>query len=232
VSPAVIEKIKKLLRLGQSSNPYEAALAMQRAFDLAQSHGVDVESLDLDEQMERMVHEYMRCPRERISRLRAGVLGVVMMYFRVNVVVGCSKGAAFIGRKSDVEIAGYVYEFLMWAGAKSLRDYCAVEKRSGRRVTSGKKANFTAGFLYGIHSNLKPRNEAVTLEDSAQALVASEGAAREAYIVAELGRTQDRKRLPAPKRNQTALDAGWAEGMATTINQPLKGERGGILAIE
>lgn len=47
----ILDRIKKLLRLSRSSNPHEAALALQRAMDLAQINGLRLASIDPDNEV-------------------------------------------------------------------------------------------------------------------------------------------------------------------------------------
>lgn len=225
----VLEKIKKLLRLGQSSQPHEAAQAMRRAFELAQKHGVDVASLDLDERTERLVHEYFKTG-ERLSLLRLRVLELVQTFFPVNLVL--SRGhAVFIGRESDVAIAGYVLDFLVWAGSRGLRDYCAEEKAHRRKMTPRKRAGFTEGYIYGVAKQLTATKAQWQLSDSHAALVVAEAAARDRHQAEIFPNTVERK-AKKTETNQNALDAGYRHGRSTQINQPLAGGERERLALE
>ena len=51
---AIIEKIKKLLRLEMSSEPHEAALAMRRARELMDKHGVTQAEIAMSNIREQM----------------------------------------------------------------------------------------------------------------------------------------------------------------------------------
>jgi hypothetical protein len=56
-TPEILDKIKKLLRLGQSPNRHEAELAVQRAFELAARHQIDIENISLDDDVRKIVSE-------------------------------------------------------------------------------------------------------------------------------------------------------------------------------
>jgi len=45
-----INKIRKLMRLAESANPHEAALALKRATDLMTKHDIDVSTVDMSEE--------------------------------------------------------------------------------------------------------------------------------------------------------------------------------------
>lgn len=227
-APEVLEKIKKLLRLGQSSNLHEAKLALQRAFDLANKHDVEIESLDLDEETSRLVHEYIQTGW-RVSFLQKLVLNIVVNFFNVEVCL-CAPRVLFVGLAHDVVIARYVFDFLVWAIKKETAAFAIDEKKARRVVNGAKRHNFIQGFIYGVASKL---NEAKThaLEDQKWALVLSERKkAREDYLGELVPNTRTRQ-IKGPRENKTALMRGWERGRETNINRPLEGAQRGTLAL-
>lgn len=224
----IIEKIKKLLRLGQSSNPHEAGLALQRAFELAQRHGVDVADLDLDERLEKLVHEYFKCP-QRVDYLRKRIFNLLVRFFRVEVCVAHRK-VVFVGRETDVQIAGYVYEFLAWAGNKGWREFESAERARRRVINQAKRQNYFQGFIYGIAQQLEGSAAAV-LDDNKTALVVTEKEARCAYMDQLVPNTTPLP-LAKVKRSLGALMSGFNEGKKTQINQPLNAGKQETFALE
>jgi hypothetical protein len=136
-SANIIERIKKLLRLGADArgNAHEAERAMAMAFELAEKHRVDVESLSLDDETARAVHERWHMGR-RFDRVRRGVFGLLQKFFHVTV---CVSGAEMIvvGRAQDVTIARYVHDFLLRAARECLRAWEAAEKAERDAVMDG-----------------------------------------------------------------------------------------------
>lgn len=74
----ILDRIKKLLRLSRSSNPHEAALALQRAMDLAQINGLRLASIDPDNEVagipwtepeNRTTNLRFRAKRDNLERL-------------------------------------------------------------------------------------------------------------------------------------------------------------------
>ncbi len=214
----VIEKIKKLLRLGQSGNQHEAELAVQRAFELANRHHVDVESLDLDERSAAIVHEYIHCG-ERLSFLKKRTLNIVTTFFHVEVCV-CSPRVLFVGRQTDIAIASYVFEFLVGAGTRGARAWEAGERIARRKVTQNKRVNFYQGFIYGIARKLGESQAQAVLDDSQSALIVGEKRQREAVLADLVPRTQSMT-IENGRRVASAMMAGYKHGQGTSIQQPL-----------
>lgn len=219
----IIERIKKLLRLGADArgNAHEAERAMALAFELAEKHRVDVESLDLDEKTASAVHERWHMGR-RFDRIRRAVFGMLQTFFHVTV---CVSGAEMIvvGRPHDITIARYVHDFLLRTARECLRAWEAAEKTERRRVTLNKRANYITGFFWGISGKLRKSREAMPLTDSQGALVVAEKAEREATMN---GLAPTRRTLPAleSRRHLDSLASGLRDGEKTHIHTPLGGE--------
>ena len=54
IDVSILERIKKLLKLSESSNPHEAALAAQRASELMFKYNVNKAALDTTEAREQV----------------------------------------------------------------------------------------------------------------------------------------------------------------------------------
>ncbi|GEM_PF-5918622 len=215
----IAEKIKKLLRLGKSSNRHEAELALERAFRLAQKYRIDVESLDLDEESEKLAHEWFRFEK-RAGYLHYRAMNVVEGFFRVKVGWSISR-IVFIGRPTDVMIARYAFDFIVRTGKRELRGFEISERNARRKMSTGKRENFIEGFIYGIIQQLKTVSEEIVLDDAKTAIVVAEEAARERYFHERLGGSKEERSLPTPRLNRTALMHGYDRGRETRINQPL-----------
>lgn len=228
---AILARIKKLLRLGadKRGNAHEAERAMQMAFELAEKYRVDVGSLDLDEETRRVMDE--RWPiGARFDTLRRGIFNVLVTFFHVTVCVS-TPDMVVIGKAADLAIARYVYDFLLREGRASLRKYEQFEKSERRRMTPAKRTGYLKGFVYGIFANLDRSRVKLALGDAHAALVVAEEREREAHLD-EL--VPNRQTITARKQrmNRTALEHGFDDGRATSINTPLgSGERETPLAL-
>jgi len=227
-SDPIAEKIKKLLRLGRSSNPHEAELALQRAFELAEKHRIDVESLNLDEREAAVVHEWFEMGH-RLSFIKKRALGLVQRFFHVEVCIS-SPRVVFVGRAQDITIAHYVFEFVVRAGTKCLRAFESGERAHRRKVNHGKRTQFLHGFFYGLSMKLRGAQQAHPLTDQQNALVVGERLSRESYLGQLIPNTK-KLSLDAGRQNKGALLASVDAGQSTSIHQPLNTTPGAPLQL-
>lgn len=228
-SAAVLERIKKLLRLAadKRGNPHEAERAAQLAFELATRYHVDLAGLDLDDESEAIAHDFMHCG-ERLTALRQGVLSILLNFFHVSVCVSRPR-VIFAGRPTDIAIAKFVHDFLLRAGTDCLKAYDRAERVAKRRMTTAKRAGFIAGFVYGVMSTLRQAGSTLQLDDAKTALICAEEKAREAEMDKVAPNRHKVKRIET-RKNQTALQRGFTAGRETKIQTPIGG--GQRLALE
>ena len=131
----IIEKIKKLLRLARSSNPHEAQLAMQRAMELAREHDIAVDSLNPDNQVkQKTVSHQDTGAKARLSYDQRYALVICQRFFHVTPVTRqkiqrdgiyarLRNFITFVGTSSAIEIALYVFGFLVQHFAYCWRKY-------------------------------------------------------------------------------------------------------------
>lgn len=142
----ILVRIKKLLALATSSNPHEAAVAAAKAQALLLQHNVamaDVDALDLrKEGVDRfdwsdIVNESNKSMewRDKLFHAVAGTMwckgwsddqrtelyrdSMRRLRWRIK------RRTTIIGRPSDVEVARYLYEFLIKTGERLSRDFIA-----------------------------------------------------------------------------------------------------------
>ena len=218
----IIEKVRKLLRLAQSANQHEAALAMEAALRLAAKHKLDVAGLDLDPEIDEVLHRRFRVG-ERLTYINKLTLNVVVEFYHVEIVVS-RPDAVFVGTATDVAIAHYVHGFLSAACLRALLEF---EKSKKRRPSLTRRRNYCAGFIWGVRRQLGEARAAVELEDSKFAIVvAGEKKRREEYM-SQLHPDSTTKPLAERKvrRHWTAAMAGFQRGQQTSIRTPLNGGR-------
>lgn len=228
-SAGTLERIKKLLRLARDSaaSPAEAEQAAARAMELAAAHHVDVAALNLDGSGEPLVSE--RFVFDGLSVFATTLLSMMRRFFHVEPCI-MGRRVMFVGRTTDVAIAGFVWDFLRGACKRCLAAYKEHERAARRKTTPLKTRNFTAGFGWGVWDKLSAsRAAAPVLSDSSSALVLAEESARKARL-AELVPNTASVKPRAQKLVRSAAGHGFAAGKATEIHTPLgAGER---LALE
>lgn len=226
-----LDKIKKLLRLSKSSNPHEAELALQRAMELATRHAVDLEQLANDPEFSDIAHRWFKAPA-RLPREWKSALGIVREYFHVTPCIDRSRRqVVLIGRGGAIEVADYVLHFLVRECRRQLVLFNDSERSRSRRMTSGKRAGFKAGFFIGIHRELGSTlaNMIAATESLALALV-SQADKRKEYMAGLMGKTVTTK-LRKERVNSNAVNAGYAAGRATRINKPIGAQSENTLAL-
>ena len=218
-SEVIINRIKKLLRLGASPNSHEAELALERAFDLAARYKVDLEGLELDDDTKRILHERvplgLRVPFER--RL---AMNIAAMFFNVNIIL--STGSYIVvGTPPDVAVAVYVVDFLVNTVRQLLRAYKRREAAARRRMSPRKRAGFIQGFFYGIISQLDSRTERLSIEEPKTALVLRDAkSARDKYANQQF-ELKDISPLRLMTPNRGALMTGYVAGRRASISRGL-----------
>jgi hypothetical protein len=230
----VLDKIKKLLRLGKSPNPHEAELAVSRAFEMAARHQIDIESIRLEDDVRKIVAEKFPC-QARLSFARKKILNLLVAFFNVNIVLTTVPRQAnvakptvtFIGKTVDIQIARYVYDFLHTARAASLRQFC---KEFRRKPSRSSQENFIQGWIYGVARTLKKAQS--DLSEQQNALIVSEDGRRRQCEESifdpdklKLVKSRD------PRQNTGAVIAGFVQGQKVSIRKPLESNAAGQLLL-
>jgi len=206
-----IDRIRKLLRLSQSMYQAEAELAMQRAFELAAKHQIDLETLDLGEDTNRLVIEGVRIGM-RLSLRRRLALGIVSHHFNVNVVISYPDARLF-GTASDILIARNVYEFLVGTSQRLSSKW---KKFAGHRFTVRRERSFTSGFFYGVSARLDKALSALEIDNTRLAVIlADRKTKRDAFVDANIRTVSHSFRKERSDRGW--LMQGYREGLETTI---------------
>lgn len=223
-SAEIIDKIKKLLRLSRSANPHEAALALQRALALAREHGVAVDSLNPDEQMkEKTVIHRETDGRQRMSYDKEYAVRIIQAFFHVTPVFNqrivrplggrayIEKFVTVVGTAADVEIALYVYGFLVHHFAFCWRKY---------RGRLRNRHAYVDGMFDGLYRKLfDAQPQPTERETKGNELVLAE---HKCYIAAVIGKTSSIKLREADHDAHAARLAGWLKGQDTHIAPALR----------
>lgn len=114
IDPKILGKIKKCLALGQSPEPHEAAAAMRQAQRLMELHGVDQETIDLQDIGEASFDGYTVT---KIRRWEACLVSSVARAFGCKVVQAVGHGRivcsyTYIGTKDKAQLAAYTGQVL------------------------------------------------------------------------------------------------------------------------
>ncbi|MBI1936702.1 MAG: DUF2786 domain-containing protein [Ignavibacteriales bacterium] len=113
---SVIEKIKKLLRIKRGGTTAEIETALALAQKLAAKNNIDINSIN--ENDERVKEPITHLSTDSLARLQmecrySALIANRFFNVRTFVLRGVSHRIIFVGTKNDLEIARYVYNFLV-----------------------------------------------------------------------------------------------------------------------
>jgi hypothetical protein len=116
MNSAILDKIKKLLRLGRCSaaTPAEAAAAMAKAMQLAAEHGIDLSKLPADDGKGGGMTHQSEPSTKGVSQFEASRL--VKRHFGVDTLfdsTGSKPVVHFIGLEENCHLARYCYVYLV-----------------------------------------------------------------------------------------------------------------------
>lgn len=147
-------KVSKLLRLSESSNPHEAALAAQRAQEILTRYNIDRAALDLDgsqsEPEEEIENFTDRAPLDEAkARLATWKTILANRLAKANQVAVYVSGSAIgiVGRPSDVEKVRYMYGLLV-------REVDRLTNRDGKGCGQRWRNSFRLGVVSAIAEKL------------------------------------------------------------------------------
>ncbi len=223
----IIEKIKKCLALGRSCEPHEAALAMKRARELMEKHGVTMDDVDLSEVSRQ------RTPMGKTvnpPRYQYALIHMVKRVFGCESVLeprytpnGWRNFVSFIGFGPAPEIAGYAFEVLFKQITRDRKAYLATLSKRLKRATKTRRGDLWAdAWVLAASSKVS----AMALTQAQKDLIAK-------WQAGEYSNLQDSKPRPVKFRGrgdhdavQKGIDAGrnvtLHHGMDGTENTPFK----------
>jgi hypothetical protein len=154
---AVIEKIKKLLALANSSNEHEAALAASHAQRLLSEHNLamaDIESVQKPQSADKVETAVAKTLPKWVRHLSAGICKAFDCQAVHHPVLG---KMTFIGVGADVQIAAYTFAYL----EKTVRRLCSnyikhhVSDRTPNRQRELMRQSYYLGAVSTITGRLR-----------------------------------------------------------------------------
>lgn len=209
---AIIDRIKKLLRLGRckGATVAEAALALQKAQELAAEHGIDLGALPPDQDgVGGMSHSTEKSTKGP-AQLRTSAL--VKQHFNVETLydsTGKKSVVHFIGVETNCQIAAYVYVYVVRSANSAWKN------RANKRLRD--RRSFVTGFVAAIDAMMPKKFHQPGLVVSAERYV--QGviiAGRKGIKIHEVNGSKK----PLADR---AFQDGYIEGTGAGINNALRG---------
>lgn len=209
----IIDKIRKLLRLGKDSaaTPHEAALALAKAIKLAAENGIDLSQIPDDTGSHGGITHRTELSQAGLPHRLASKM--VKRHFSVETLfdsTGKKPVIHFIGLSNNCDLAIYVYVFLV----RSMRT--AWRKRKNRRLRD--RDSFLRGYCAAIDSLMPATFHQPGLILSADKYIETIiFAGRTGIKMSSIG-TNSKKKL-----STKAFYNGYIEGEKTGINNALRG---------
>ncbi len=125
----IIERIAKLLALGNSANPNEAAIAIERAQRLMAEHKISMSDITMNS-ISEVEQKLPTILRDRflfttLGNLVARAFGVKHFYTKMGSV---TKSVTFIGPNDRVQSAGYTFTVIARQAAIAKKNFTAAKK--------------------------------------------------------------------------------------------------------
>lgn len=226
----IIEKIKKLLALANSSNEHEAKVASARAQALLTKYNLTMSEVDKKEsEYQKSLHE---TDRQRVSVEWKYIQDIVRTYFFVEIVqtkkpyfTGDLKVDMFgpsykfcyllLGREHNIEIAEYMIDFFDKAFKSCFKQY---RKETGAGV--GTKQSYYYGLHSGIVEQLKKSRQQVEQETG---LVVVEDADLGEFVQNAFKKDLVKSQSNVSVKDAEAVSAGYDKGKDLNIARGLGG---------
>jgi len=217
----IIEKIKKLLALANSSNEHEAALAASHAQRLLSEHNLamaDIEATHKPDSADKVETTVSRTLSKWLRHLSAGVSSA----FDCQAVHHPATGKmTFIGVGADAQIAAYTFAYLDRTVRKLCSSYMKhqVSPTLANRHRELMRQSYYLGAVSTINTRLREQKVRTPVNTSALVLV-KEGLIRQAMN--EIGNL----RTVRSRRSYISADAyakGQSDGRQIGIHQGIDG---------
>lgn len=142
-----LDKIKKLLRLAESSNPHEAANAMRQARAMMEKHGIGKDDVALADVSE---HGTGSGSKLKPAQWEANLGGTVAKAYSCKLFFAAGIGQwRFVGEMA--EVASYTMAILLRQVRKARRDYIATELKRCKAATKTKRGDlFCDAWVWSV----------------------------------------------------------------------------------
>lgn len=186
----VKSKVEKLLALAESSNPHEAALAMEKAQEILHRYNMSREDLKPGEQAPTIIHETVQLFEHPYGPLRWRYL-LIGIIARNNFceALASRNWSILVGRKQDIETVMWLYQHLeprIYSMAnRAVLTYRDQRREAGyigapwgRSSYASFRNNYLKGVAVGIDTKLQKMRESMAQNNLAIVLYNEEAIAQ------------------------------------------------------
>lgn len=214
----LLQKIRKLLALAKSSNPYEAAVAMRQAQKLMRERNINQVEVEIGEA--RSKQAFANKTPKYIHLLAATVETAfgVKGYFES----GLKTSAVFYGQAERPEIASYCFDVLYRQLAKAREEFNVTQDKRLKRATKINRADlFCEGWVSGVYRTIK--EFALQLSEEEEEKLTSYQQhlnAKHAFREAEIRESKSTGR----SSSDTAKQLGYRQGRQVELHHGVNGK--------
>lgn len=155
----LIDKIRKLLRLSDSPNENEAKLAMEKALEIAQQHGIELSKITTEVKTNSISDESIQMG-QRLPIVGNYVFCILNKFFNVKVLTSGSramgKSVILVGTPENISIAKHIYTFLSGVMEDSWKTYY-----NSRNIPLSERKNYYLGFFTELSRKLEENKKKV-----------------------------------------------------------------------
>lgn len=206
----IVERIKKLLRLGRGTNhTAEAMAAIKKAQELADNSGISIDGIDIDKEQIRITHESGGVKRCSFARRYAHA--ILSRHFSVRVFSSSWQGCVYIGPSVNIAIGKHVECFLIRECTSAWAEFEKTLPK--RKVTANKKKTFEVNFFAGINTVLNKRPIRNDKSEIATAI--------ELYTKSNF-KVKSTKLYPPSHIDHTVARHGYLQGVSTNVSRPVE----------
>lgn len=214
-----LDKVRKCLELGKSSNPHEAETALRQARKLMDKHQLEQSDVLASqvESVELQVGKGLRMPPlwvRMLSELVASAFGCIHLIQRVR---GVGTSILFIGPGGNGEIAKYAYEVLSRQLQVGKRNFFSRFDALETGVKRKMGARYAEQWLISVHDQVKSFSG---MDEESERAVS-------AYMEKHFPETEHIKPRRRPKLSQAemvAAIAGSEDGEKVSIYVPVNSD--------
>lgn len=209
----ILEKVKKLLCLSESSNVHEAEIATAKANQLILEHNLQIEKNTSQEEIKVYVSKVLTAKRNN-QKMKS--IYEILRFFMVQPVFSYSQSQValeVIGEKIHVEMADYLAKFF----SNEMERLWKIEQRKNPQLKGLRSKNsFFAGLAKGFITKIQQQRQS-TYKNSSKELVVLEKqlAAKVKLVYSRLGSTSQQE---APRCSQSLM-AGHKAGSGLNIRK-------------
>lgn len=217
-SEKILEKVKKLLSLAESSNSHEAELATLKANALLLRHNLDY----LKDRVEPIYMDRLLSRKRKDSKITA--IYSILKHFIVKPVISQGKDTCCLevsGSLTNVKLAGYVASFL----DRELEVLWEEARRNHGLTGLQAKNSFFLGVAEGFDEKMKMTKASYSQEDSRALTVVEQKLEVDTRIIyRRLGQSKSNQR-----KDKNASLFGKAKGLKLSIKNAVEGKTKNLL---